>query len=141
MKEITYCGALLFLATLAPEDIREKQISVKKIIIFGLLALICRLAAGQVQLGLGAKVACSLIPGAFLLFLSVISIESIGFGDGMAVMVLGLWVGGIKTFIILCIAWTMAGAFAVICLIKKWKEPIPFIPFLLLGMEVLLFYA
>lgn len=139
MKEITYCGALLFLATLAPEDIREKQISAKKIIIFGLLALICRLVAGQMRPG--AEVACSLIPGAFLLFLSVISKESIGFGDGMAVAVLGLWVGGIKTFIILCIAWTLAGVFAAICLIKKWKESIPFIPFLLLGMEVLLFYA
>lgn len=139
MQEITYCGALLFLATLTPEDIREKQISAKKIIIFGLLALICRLAAGQIRLG--AEVACSLIPGVFLLFLSVISKESIGFGDGLAVTVLGLWVGSTKTFIILCIAWTMAGVFAVICLIKKWKEPIPFIPFLLVGMEVLLFYA
>ena len=31
--------------------------------------------------------------------------------------------------------------FAAVCLVKKRKEPIPFIPFLLLGMEVLLFYG
>ena len=139
MKEITYCGALLFLAALTPEDIKEKQISSKTIIISGLLAFICRMVAGRGWSG--REMGYSLIPGIFLLILSVVSKESIGIGDGMAVAVLGLWIGGGKTFMVLCAAWTLAGIFALICLMKKRKEPIPFVPFLLLGMEVLLFYG
>lgn len=139
MTEITNCGALLFLAALAPEDIREKQISSKTIIISGLLAFICRLLAERGWNG--REIVYSLIPGIFLLILSVVSKESIGIGDGMAVAVLGLWIGGGKTFMVLCVAWTLAGIFAVICLMKKKKEPIPFVPFLLFGMEVLLFYG
>ena len=139
MKQITYCGALFFLAILVPEDIREKRISAKTVIVFGLLALICRFAEGHGQIL--AEVVCSLIPGFFLLMLSIISKESIGLGDGLAVAVLGVWLGSIETFMILCIAWTLAGVYAVVYIMRKRKEPIPFIPFLLLGMEVLLFYV
>lgn len=139
MDQITSCGVLLFLAMLSPEDIREKQVSSKTIMIFGLLALVCRIVAER-EWALGEMI-CDLIPGMFLLVLSVASKESIGLGDGMAVAVLGLWIGGIKAFLILCIAWTLAGVFAVMLLMSKRREPIPFIPFLLLGMEVLLFYA
>lgn len=139
MDQITSCGALLFLAMLTPEDIREKQVSFKTIMIFGLLALVCRIVAEREQ-AMGEMI-CDLIPGMFLLVLSVVSKESIGLGDGMAVAVLGLWIGGIKAFLTLCIAWTLAGVFAAMHLMRKRKEPIPFIPFLLLGMEVLIFYA
>lgn len=139
MDQITSCGALLFLAMLTPEDIREKQVSSKTIMIFGLLALVCRIVAEREQ-AMGEMI-CDLIPGMFLLVLSVVSKESIGLGDGMAVAVLGLWIGGIKAFLTLCIAWTLAGVFAAMHLMQKRKEPIPFIPFLLLGMEVLIFYA
>lgn len=139
MDQITSCGALLFLAMLTPEDIREKQVSFKTIMIFGLLALVCRIVAEREQ-AMGEMI-CDLIPGMFLLVLSVVSKESIGLGDGMAVAVLGLWIGGIKAFLTLCIAWTLAGMFAAMHLMRKRKEPIPFIPFLLLGMEVLIFYA
>ena len=59
----------------------------------------------------------------------------------MAVMALGLWLGGWQALWILGIAIMLAGIFAAVCLVKKRKEPIPFIPFLLLGMEVLLFYG
>ena len=139
MDQITSCGALLFLAILSPEDIKEKQVSAKTVMIFGLLALVCRIAAGQD--GMIKEMIFSLVPGMFLLILSVASKESIGLGDGMAAVVLGLWLGGYKTFLILCIAWILAGGFALICLLRKQKEPIPFIPFLLLGLEVLLFNA
>ena len=139
MAQIASCGALLFLAMLSPEDIREKQVSAKIVVIFGLLALVCRIAAGQD--GMMEEIIFSLIPGMFLLTLSIASKESIGLGDGMAAVVLGLWMGGYKTFFILCIALMLTGGFALICLLRKQREPIPFIPFLLLGLEVLLFNA
>lgn len=139
MRYITYCGVLLFLALLSAQDIKEKQISVKKVIGSGALALICRIMPGNGQAAAG--IIGSLLPGLFLILLAVVSKEKIGAGDGMTVMVLGLWLGGWQTLWILCIAIMLAGIFAAVCLVKKRKEPIPFIPFLLLGMEVLLFYG
>ena len=50
MRYITYCGALLFLALLSAQDIKEKQISVKKVIGFGALALICRIMPGNARI-------------------------------------------------------------------------------------------
>lgn len=138
MSRILYCGALIFLAVLSPEDIRRKEISVKKVMAGALLALICRFLTGQFS---WLEMAGSLIPGICLLFLSVAAKGSIGNGDGIVVMGLGLWMGGFYTCLIVCLAVWMTGIAAVVCLIRKQREPISFVPFLLLGMEVLLLYA
>lgn len=132
------CGGLLFLALLTPEDIKERRISVGKLIAGTLLALICRKLTGHMN---AAEIIGSLVPGIILLLMAVIFRESIGSGDGMAVMVLGLWIGGFCASIVVCLAIMMAGVLAVVYLVRKRRETIPFIPFLLLGMEVLLFYA
>lgn len=139
MEQITYCGALLFLAMLSLEDIKERQISAKKVTLSGIIAVICRIFSGHGKID--PEMAVCLIPGLILLVLAMATKEKIGIGDGMTVMVLGLWLGGFQTILVLCIALTLAGFFAAACLIRKKKEPIPFVPFLLLGMEVLIFYA
>ena len=138
MNQLKYCGVLIFLAILSLEDIREKRISVKTILIGVFTAMVFQLTGGQIS---GIEIAGSLIPGALLLLLSVITKESIGKGDGAVVMVLGLWIGGQMTFLVVCLAVWAAGMFAAVCLIRKKRELIPFIPCLLMGMEVLLFYV
>lgn len=138
MKQIAYCGALIFLAVLSADDIREQKISVKKAGTGAAAALICRLIMGQFSC-IGIAIAC--IPGLFLLLLSILTNESIGKGDGIVVMVLGLWADVWWTFWVTCLAICLAGLFALICLILKRREPISFVPFLLLGMEVILLYA
>lgn len=87
MNQLKYCGVLIFLAILSLEDIREKRISVKTILIGVFTAMVFQLTGGQIS---GIEIAGSLIPGALLLLLSVITKESIGKGDGAVVMVLGL---------------------------------------------------
>ncbi len=138
MNQLKYCGVLIFLAILSSEDIREKRISVKTILLGALIALICRFLEGQIS---GMEIAGSLIPGVLLLLLSIMTKESIGKGDGIVAMVLGLWIGGQMTFLVICLAVWVAGIFAVVCLIRKKWELIPFIPCLLMGTEVLLFYV
>lgn len=138
MKQLNYCGILIFLAILSLEDIREKKISVNTILLGAFTAMICRFIGGQTS---GIEIAGSLIPGVLLLLLSIMTKESIGKGDGIVVMVLGLWIGGQITFLVVCLAVWAAGMFAVVCLIRKKRELIPFIPCLLMGMEVLLFYV
>lgn len=138
MSQLKYCGAIMFLAILSLEDIREKRISVKRVLIGALAAVICQLITGQASV---IAIVGSLIPGIVLLLLSAITKESIGKGDGIVVMMLGLWIGGQMTFLVVCLAVWAAGIFAMVCLLRKKRELIPFVPCLLMGMEVLLFYV
>lgn len=138
MRQLKYCGAIMFLAMLSLEDIREKRISVNRVVVGALTAVICRFITGEASF---ITIISGFIPGIVLLLLSVATGESIGKGDGIVVMVLGLWIGGQMTFLAVCLAIWAAGIFAVVCLIRKRRELIPFVPCLLMGMEVLLFYG
>ncbi len=135
---LSYCAGLLFLAVLASEDIRRKEISVYKVIFSAGLSILYRIFSGQF---LWQEIMWGLIPGILLILLAFCTRENIGYGDGAAIMVLGLWTGGWFTLAVLWVGIMMAGVFGVFCLIRKKKEPIPFIPFLLLGMEAALYYA
>ncbi|NBH26195.1 hypothetical protein D3Z60_10310 [Lachnospiraceae bacterium] len=132
------CVGLLFLAGLTAEDIRKREISVLKIMIAGFLAVLYRIGMGQFLL---PEVIRGLVPGGILILLAFITKESIGYGDGMAAAVLGLWTGGWFTLKTVCTAVMLSGVCGLACLIKKKTEPIPFIPFMLLGMEVVLAYG
>ena len=132
---MAYCGGLFFLAGLAKEDIEEHMISIKKLLVFGMLAL---LYFWYKESFIWQELVRRVMPGLFLLFLSWISRESIGYGDGAAVIVLGLWTGVLFTLLTVCIGILAAGVWSMVCLIRKKTGPIPFIPFLLLGMEAAL---
>ncbi len=43
------------------------------------------------------KVIADMLPGSMLVLISLLTGESIGYGDGVLVMTLGLWLGGIFT--------------------------------------------
>lgn len=138
MEQIIHSGALIFLAVLSADDIKEKKVSVVKVATGAAMALLSRIMTGHFS-GIGILSGC--LPGLFLLLLSIMTRESIGKGDGIVVVALGLWTDFQWTFLITCLAIWLAGMFALIRFICKRKEPIPFVPFLLLGMEVVLLYA
>jgi len=133
-----YCVSLLFLAILAAEDIREKRVSVYKLSLFAGLAVLYLVLSKQFD---RRAIAGRLLPGGFLLLLGFFTRESIGYGDGAAVAILGLWTDGWFAMMVTGAAIMLAGVYGAISLLRKKKELIPFLPFLLLGMEVVLFYA
>lgn len=137
-KEAEYCMSLLLLALLTAEDIREKRISAYKLFLFAALAILYLLISGQ----FGWREAMErLLPGMMLFLLALITRESIGYGDGAAVAVLGLWTDGWFAAMAMAAGIMLAGLYGGICLLGKKKDLIPFMPFLLIGMEVILFYA
>ncbi|NBJ94188.1 prepilin peptidase [Parablautia muri] len=138
MSEIAYCIGLFFLAELSVEDIKTKEISINKVIFFIFLGFLFRLIAGEFNWN---EISGCLIPGSILLLLSFLTDESIGYGDGMTVVALGLWTGGWFTAFVVWIGITLSGIWGGICLFRRKKETIPFLPFLLLGMEVAFVYA
>lgn len=133
-----YLASLLLLGITAAKDIREKKISVHIIIVFACGAVLYHMTLGSFSFG---KTAANMLPGCLLMLLSVLTGESIGYGDGILVMTLGLWAGGWFALAVTVIGIMLTGIYGTICLLQKKNEPIPFAPFLLLGMEVLLLYA
>lgn len=140
---IAYGVSLIFLAGLSAEDIKERKISVCHVLMFALSAIFFRAVTSQF---LGNEISIDLItwslfPGGILLLLAFLTKEGIGYGDGMCVLALGLWTGGWFALTVTCIGIMLAGIWGMACIFRKKREPIPFVPFLLLGMEVALVYA
>ena len=132
------CACLLFLAGLSAEDVREKKISVYTVLIFAVLAVIYRAFTNQL---FWMEMIISLVPGVMMILLAILTKEGIGYGDGMTVIVLGLWTNVWFTTGVLCVAILLSGIFGSVWLTVKKREAIPFVPFLLAGLEVMLFYA
>ena len=138
VERVALCAELLFLAELSAEDVREKKVSVYKVLVFTVLALIYRAFTNQL---FWMEMIINLVPGGMMILLAILKKEGIGYGDGMTVMVLGLWTNVWFTTGVLCVAILLSGIFGSICLIVTKREVIPFVPFLLVGLEVMLFYA
>lgn len=137
-NEIIYCISLLFFAVLSAEDIRAKEISIYKVISFIFLGILFRLVTGQFTWN---ELSGCLFPGCILLLLSFFTNESIGYGDGITVVALGLWTGGWFTIFTVGVGIMLAGIWGSICVLRRKEETIPFLPFLLLGMEVVFVYV
>lgn len=133
-----YLAGLLLLTVTAAEDIREKKISVCTVTVFVIAAVIYHMVAGEFY---WQKVIADMLPGGMLVLISLLTGESIGYGDGVLVITLGLWLGGIFALTVTVTGIMISGIYGVICLLRRKYDPIPFVPFLLIGMEVALLYA
>lgn len=132
-----YCGALCFLGYLAAQDIRWKKIPVMAVVIFGLLSVLYFVAGERAAPENGMY---CMMPGMLLLLLSLVTGEKIGYGDGAAVLILGLCTGAVFCVETVCVGVIMSGIYSLYKIIKKCNQPIPFLPFLLAAMEVMLIY-
>lgn len=83
----------------------------------------------------------SLLPGIVILLIGFVTGEGIGYGDGLLVLSLGLYLSIAKLGAVLMMAITMSGIVALILFVLFQKEKsfeIPFIPFVLLGYLLML---
>ena len=130
----------LFLAGCAVFDGLRKQIPLVVVWLGMLAAVSLRLTGVMGEEGMTAA-ALSLIPGAGFFLLSFLTREKVGYGDGWVLLMIGLFSGFSRCFLILLIGLLLESTAAVILLalnkIQRDKE-IPFSPFLLLGMGVTL---
>ncbi len=126
----------VFLTVCSYTDIKKKLVSVKVIVLFFLIgALIC-LNSGNSALA----VIMRLLPGVFFVILSKVSGGKIGEGDGMVLLVTGLYLGLIENVWLLCLALFLSAVFSVAVLILKKSgknESFPFVPFMLAAFILL----
>lgn len=113
-------------------DIKYQEISVLPVLVLGVVISGVRLwnGTGVAELLLG------LIPGVFLLLASFFTRGSVGVGDGLVLLVLGIGCGFERTVFMFWTALFAGGVYAAILLLSKKagrKTLFPFLPFLFLG--------
>lgn len=129
---IKEAAALIFLTVNTYSDIKSRSIMRCSVVVFG--------AAGVVMWILNRETAfaammLSLLPGLFLLGISKATKEALGYGDGIAVLILGVYTGFKSLVGVLMTAMLLAALWAGILLVRRQKgsHEFPFLPFLLLG--------
>ena len=130
--------AVVCMSVLAITDIKEKAVPYVFLVVFGMIAVIYTVMRGEKE---WINILYSLIPGVFLLMVSLCTKESIGYGDGWTVMALGLLLGAGACFITVCIGLFVSAFFSLVLLVLhkvSGKSRLPFLPFLTIGLGVLM---
>ena len=139
--ELEWAANIIMLAFCSVQDIREKEISLGKLQIYGFLILGIFLSRFFIQknslFSLLEKVIFGLIPGLLFLFLAKASKEAVGYGDGIILLFIGISIGFWQCLGVLFTALLgifLAAAMILILAGRKKNVRIPFLPFLLTGM-------
>lgn len=129
-----------FLAVCAVFDGLKKQIPLA-VVWLGMLTAICLRVGGVMGEASLFSVALSLVPGAAFFLLGFVTREKVGYGDGWVLLMIGLFLDFPCCLLILLAGLLIESVAALVLLvfrkIQRDKE-IPFCPFLLLGMGVML---
>jgi leader peptidase (prepilin peptidase)/N-methyltransferase len=130
---------LIFLLLGTYFDIKEQELPVKFLLFFGCLAFLLRLCSPYYSLARGLLGGCA---GCIFLVIGYLTKESIGYGDGIGLIILGIfegWRGMIPLVIIAFLLSAIYGAWNVWGNGKSVKDEIPFYPFLLAAYIVVMF--
>lgn len=142
--EIGYSAALVSVGYLSAGDIREKKLSLKVLLVSLAAAvfafMLCNRMSDEPLMKeiLIEELIIRMFPGMLLLLLALLTKERIGYGDGITVLLIGLWCGGVFAAAAVCIALFLSGFYALVLLIRRTGHTLPFLPFLLIAMEVLI---
>lgn len=139
--ELEWAANIIMLAFCSVQDIREKEISLWKLQIYGFLILGIFLSRFFIQknslFSLLEKGIFGLIPGLLFLFLAKASKEAVGYGDGIILLFIGISIGFWQCLGVLFTALLgifLAATMILILAGRKKNVRIPFLPFLLTGM-------
>ena len=125
-EEVKSAIILLYLGILAGMDVRKRQIS---LVLTGVLFLT----------GIGWQILVeqtSWLEWLLFLTLSYISREQVGYGDGLLLLTVGIWLGFGQTFGVLTLGLILCSVLCGVLLMRKKirkQDSIPLVPFLLLG--------
>lgn len=126
-------GLVCLYGITAFEDLRKRQVRVIEIIIFGILGVIINILYKSHSF---TSIAGGVMIGCMVLLFSYLSKEKIGKGDGLLIIVSGLYLGFRGTLTLLWISSFLAAIIGTI-IVKKYKTnkdiELPFVPFLLIG--------
>lgn len=121
---------LLLLGVCSASDLRKKSIPIVLLIIFSIavagFALFDNAVSTRIRVG-------GLLMGIVFFLISKCSKEAIGYGDSWLILLLGIFLGYLRTLEVLFTASVLAGVVSVFFLWRRgWKKKatLPFVPFL-----------
>lgn len=129
MEALSLLGMLGFCSI---EDVRSKRINIIVALLFGILGVYFHLHLNRLSV---FEMIGGVLVGVGLYMISVLSGESIGKGDAVLMVVVGIYMGFWYSLVLLWAASMMvgvAGIFAATIMGKGRKFEIPFTPFLLI---------
>lgn len=124
---------LAFLGLNAVSDIKTKKILVWSAGVFGIFGIAYGLTTKDLTL---SQALIALLPGIIFLLISKVTNESMGYGDGIIVLVMGIYISIQKLIGSLVLALIFAAIWSIVLVVffrKKKQEEFPFVPFVLLG--------
>ena len=126
-----YAEVLLLLSGNAICDLRRREISLLYSAAFAGIGICMSVMHGRGP----AELLYSVIPGLVLMLFSVITRGDIGFGDGIVVFVMGLFLSWQETATVCGIGLMLSatGAGIWFAIRRRRKDTLPFLPFLLAG--------
>lgn len=133
-------AVLIILGVFSWQDMKERKICVQWLLYFIFAGIACNLFFSYKTV---AELCMGIVPGILLLLCSFISRGSIGEGDGLLLLAVGIYLGMKGTIQVLLFASVLSAISALfLCIFKKKgrNDRIPFVPFMLLGyiIELLL---
>lgn len=116
-----------FLVCLSIEDTRKKELPVWLLIVGGFGCFIY----GVLQAGIG-NMLIGMLPGIFMMVVSMVFPQSLGMGDGIVIVLHGMIYGWKKTCVWVANSFLIVACIGVIisCIKKKTRMELPFVPFL-----------
>ena len=136
---------LLILTGLSVSDIRNKKVSRKVLTLWGILTVIWKIVDFyQIRVFLekmeqtNVDDLAGIGVGVLSLLVSKVTEEAIGYGDSVAIMILGGYLGFWKVVEVLAAAIFTSGVCSVILAFRGRVKTMPFVPFLTLGYILML---
>ncbi len=137
---INYGICLIYLGIISITDLKRRSVSIPISGIFAVVAILLHIYKTTIWMDVLAAVSI----GCGVLIVSLITKQAIGSGDGVALIVTGLYLGFYRNMQVFL--WSMIGVFVtgvVLMLVTKkdWKSKIPYVPYLFLGEVVMLIWG
>ena len=140
---------LVILTWLSVSDIRNKKISRKVLTLWGILTVIWKIVdfyqirvflekMEQTNVENLVGICAGIGVGVLFLLVSKVTEEAIGYGDSVAIMILGGYLGFWKVVEVLAAAIFTSGVCSVILALRGRVKTMPFFPFLTLGYILML---
>lgn len=120
------------------EDMKYKKLTVMYILLFGIVGVLLHLFIPVCSI---YSVLWGMVLGGILILISIITRGSVGMGDGILLVVTGVYLGGygnlelFMTGLLFAALWSLG---LIVLKKKKGKEEIAFVPFLLVSYLTML---
>ena len=133
MYKIVHICLIIILGVICVFDIIRKKIPVYMLIVLAAAGIISNFTVGEFDI---EKRIIAMLPGIILLIVSMITKQQIGYGDGLIILIMGLYIDIDDILSIVLSSFLLSSIAAIILMTvfkKKKNFEMAFSPFLLIG--------